>query len=196
MADQYPKQTSKHLLEHNVEQNTQPELSSPSPRPTTNSTSVRTDGSRNARDLAPDDDAWVVAYRVNRTNSTVQLASLAPPITEILRRKHWATLVRDEGWAFPLRYLAHVEKLLAGADTPVELFNLDGSPTPGQQDRERAEERTTSTAVLTQLRDARKASQTNPEAIDRARLDARQAFIDAIAAKHPHVTTDDTEAAS
>lgn len=170
---------------------------------TFSSTPVRPTGFRTAREETPDprpddhpepidDTRRIVGYRINRTNSTVHLASLTGPITDILKRKTWATLIRDEGWAFPLSYLAHVEKLLAGADIPIEVFNIEGGPTPGQQARERREERGTSAAVLADIRAARKASQTDQQAIEQARIEAREAFNRALADHPPIEHRDET----
>lgn len=175
----------------------------PTEEKTPNSTPVRPTGFRTAREETPgprlddrpepiDDTRRIVGYRINRTNSTVYLASLTGPITDILKRKTWATLIRDEGWAFPLSYLAHVEKLLAGADIPIEVFNIEGGPTPGQQARERREERGSSAAVLADIRAARKASQTDQQAIHEAREACKAAYRDAVATHPPIEHRDET----
>ncbi len=166
------------------------------PDRTTYSGSDRTAGFQHAREpsqpINPDEDqTWLLGYRINRMNNTACLLGFNPALTSTLRSKRWATLVRDTGWVIPLRYLEHVEKLLAGAD--VDLFDVEGAPTPGQRDRERRDENAHHQRVLADLRAAREAI--DPVAAEQARREARAAFDAAIAARHPEHEHSD-EAAS
>ncbi|WP_375483280.1 hypothetical protein [uncultured Jatrophihabitans sp.] len=158
------------------------------------SPNARTNGSADARENPPaqaahqpilDDDfgPWRVGYRVDRITGNAVLLGFKPPITDMMKRKRWAVLIAGEGWAVPLQYLAHIERLLTGAD--VTLFDIDGNPTPAQRAAETAEEQRDTAAVLADIRAARDAAEADPTATARERSNARQAFRDALARTHP-----------
>lgn len=107
-------------------------------------------------EIPPDDAPWLVGYRRNLINGTTLLRSLIPAVTDVLRRKPWATMIRGEGWAIPTRYLAHVEALLAGNN--VDLFDIDGLPTPQQRRAEDTAERIHTRTVLAEIHAARDAA--------------------------------------
>jgi hypothetical protein len=160
----------------------------------TNSGSARLAGFGDAREHPgqpndPEEDRWLVGYRINRMNSTVLLGGFNPALTEVLKPKRWATLVRGEGWVIPLRYLEHVERLLFGAD--VDLFDVDGAPTPVQREREQLGEKAHAAQVLAEIQQAKEQQSQSPAAY-RA---ARQAFAAAVAAAQP-VESDEAVVAS
>jgi hypothetical protein len=103
-------------------------------------------------ELPPNDAPYLVGYRRNLINGTTLLHSLRPAVTDVLRRKPWATMIRGEGWAIPTRYLAHTEALLAGAN--VDLFDIDGTPTPRQRHADDTTERAHTARVLADIQAA------------------------------------------
>ena len=131
----------------------------------------------------------LVAIAHERVSGTVQIRSVARAVTELLKTRAWATLDRSEGvWTIPARYLEHVEKLLNAAE--VDLFDVDGAPTPGRR-RELAEaERGDSAALLAELRAKREWCEAHTAEIERARRAARDAFH----AVAPKPTDDNDEA--
>lgn len=133
------------------------------------------------RETIPDETSnWLVGYRIDRINRTVMLLRLSPPLTEVFRGKPWASLIRGEGWVIPARYLAHAERLLAGAD--VDLFDIDGAPTPGQAERERRDDRSQTRVVLDEIQAARDEHERDTAAVNRAAHEAKHAFADAVTA--------------
>jgi len=132
--------------------------------------------------FTPDEDRWLVGYQHNRMNSTVLLGGFNPALTNTLRSKRWATLVRDSGWVIPARYLAHVERLLAGAD--VDLFDVEGGPTPAQRERERDTDRAEANRVLAEIHEARDLHEQRSTEAHKAYLAAREAMRQALARKH------------
>ena len=123
-------------------------------------------------DDTPDDDArWLVGYHIDAITRVVLLESFAAPITATLRHSRWATLIRGQGWAFRAQYLAHVERLLAGAG--VDLFDLDGRPTPAQRDHP-DDERERTRRILDEI--AHATAEADTLAADQARRECRAAF--------------------
>lgn len=162
------------------------------------SSNARTNGSADTREkpiaastpaeIDPEDDRWLAGYRRDRIAGTVMILGFKPPVTELLRRKRWAVLVAGEGWTFPARYLEHVEKLLLGAD--VDLFDIEGAPTPAQRDRDRLADREQTSRDLAEIRAARE--QFDPAISHAAYLEARAALDAALEAKkaaHEEVTS-------
>jgi hypothetical protein len=103
-------------------------------------------------EIPPDDAPWRVGYRRNLINGTTTIHTQLHAVTVVLRRRPWATLIRGEGWAIPTRYLAHTEALLAGAN--VDLFDIDGTPTPRQR-RTPDDDHQRTAALLAELHAAR-----------------------------------------
>lgn len=121
----------------------------------------------------PDESRWLCAMR--RTATTATLLDYTPePVAAVLKSKPWARLVKGLGWSFPVKYLAHVERLLDGAS--VDLFDIDGDLTPAQMQRRRTQEHADTARVLGELRAAREAVDADPAAVEQAKRECMRAF--------------------
>lgn len=130
----------------------------------------------------PDQDDELLALYTIADNQLVHIASYHTRINTIMRQFRWATLIHGDGWYFREPYLRRVELALLGDN--IRMANIDGTPTPLTIERADHNDKAATHATLTELRAAQAAAEANPTATARARAACRQAYVDALRAKH------------